>query len=133
MVGTAGDKIRVLVVDDDDEIQSVLAIFLGLHELGFEIVGSVGRAGDALSYAKYQRPDVVVLDLALAGVAGLEVAEYLLERQPDLPIVVYSGHLHPSMVAEAERIGIRECVDKSDIGRLATALAAHSGASRFDG
>lgn len=117
--------VRVLVVDDDSEIRSVLQLFLETAGR-FELVGGVSRASDALTYSQYQRPDVVVLDLALAGVDGLEVAEALLERDRDLPIVVFSGYLHPAVLAHAERIGVRECVAKDRIGDLPEVLARHA-------
>lgn len=119
-------KIRVLVIDDDAHIRSVLRIFLEGHEAGFEIVGSVGEASDALACLQRHRPEVVVLDLVLTGVAGLDIAEHLLEHAPDLPIVVFSAFLHPAVVAHAQRLGIRECVEKAEVGRLADALAQHA-------
>jgi CheY-like chemotaxis protein len=115
---------RVLVVDDDDEVRSVLRIFL--EQEGFTIVAAVGRGTEALRQLRHTRVDVVVLDLALAGVDGLEVAPLLLEHDSTLPIVVFSGFLHPSVLARAEAVGIRACIDKNRIAELSTALRQHA-------
>ena len=125
-------KIRVLVIDDDADIRSVLRIFLELHDVGFDVVGAVGGAGDALACVKEHQPEVVVLDLVLTGVAGLDIAEHLLAYDPELPIVVFSAYLHPAVVAHAQRLGIRDCVEKAEVGRLADALALHARAERTD-
>jgi DNA-binding NarL/FixJ family response regulator len=121
----SSERVRVLVVDDDAEIRSLLQIFLETDG-SFHIVGNVGRAEEALSVARAENPDVVLLDLALAGVAGLDVAEALLAADPDLPIVVFSAFLHPSAVAAAERMGVRACLDKREIGLLPNVLIQHA-------
>lgn len=125
------NETRVLIVDDDDDVRSVLRIFL--EQEGFEIVAAVGRGAEALSQLRHSPVDVVVLDLALAGVDGLEVAPVLLEHDPELPIVVFSSFLHPSVLARAQSVGIRACIDKSQIGQLSTALRLHARESAVGG
>jgi two-component system response regulator ResD len=80
--------IRVLVVDDDANVADVVAAYL--RQAGME----VDRASDgvtALAVAARTRPDLVVLDLMLPGLSGLEVCARVRERRPDLPVVMLTA------------------------------------------
>jgi DNA-binding response OmpR family regulator len=79
---------RVLVVDDDNAIRSALARSLGAE--GFTVdVAADGR--EALSVARDQEPDLVVLDLMLPGLSGLEVCRRLRAAEQHLPILLLTA------------------------------------------
>jgi DNA-binding response OmpR family regulator len=80
--------IRVLVVDDDPNVADVVTAYL--RQAGIE----VDRAGDgvtALAVAARTRPDLVVLDLMLPGLSGLEVCRRVRESRPGLPVVMLTA------------------------------------------
>ncbi|KUL34668.1 two-component system response regulator [Streptomyces sp. NRRL F-4489] len=84
---TAGGPARVLVVDDDPVVAEVVAAYL--DRAGY----TVERAGDgpaALDRAAAHRPDLVVLDLMLPGMDGLEVCRRLRERAP-VPVIMLTA------------------------------------------
>jgi CheY-like chemotaxis protein len=72
--------VRVLVADDDEDIR--LLVCLALRRAGCTVVAAVETGAQALVAARAQRPDVVVLDVAMPGVTGLEVCEAL-RADPD--------------------------------------------------
>jgi DNA-binding NarL/FixJ family response regulator len=118
-------NVRALIVDDDDNMRAVLRSYINAADDGVEIVAEATRGTEALAACSAEHPDVVVLDLHLPGPDGLEVAHRILDADPDQPIVVFSAYLHPAVVGEAERIGVCECLAKTDIATLPHALWRH--------
>ena len=58
--------------------------------------------------------------------SGLEAAEAILGEDPTQPIVLFSAYLHPTVLAAAENLGVRACVEKDQIGQLPETLAKHA-------
>ncbi|AWN48017.1 hybrid sensor histidine kinase/response regulator [Methylobacterium terrae] len=88
-------RARILVVDDDPQVRHVTASFL--NGFGYdEVAVPSGEAG--LERLTAERFDLVVADLAMPGMSGLDLAEAVRERWPDLPFLLVTGH------AEAARI-----------------------------
>jgi DNA-binding response OmpR family regulator len=79
---------HVLVVDDDATVSDVVRRYL--ERAGFE-VALAGDGFSALDAVAARRPELVVLDLMLPGVGGLEVCRRLRSRDPDLPIVMLTA------------------------------------------
>ncbi len=79
---------RVLVVDDDDAIRTTLARSLGAEGYAVEVAAN-GR--DALTVARDRTPDLVVLDLMLPGITGLDVCRRLRAAEEHLPIVLLTA------------------------------------------
>ena len=84
------DKRRVLLVDDEPDILKVISKRLELS--GFEVLLAVDGP-DALAKAKVGHPDVIILDLMLPGVNGLEVCAELKAdpRYRQIPIIIFTG------------------------------------------
>jgi DNA-binding response OmpR family regulator len=80
--------VRVLVVDDDPTVAEVVATYL--RRAGIEVELAADGV-TALAVAGRARPDLVVLDLMLPGLSGLEVCTRLREQRPDLPIVMLTA------------------------------------------
>ncbi len=83
-----GDGARVLVVEDDPTVRDVVAAYLRAAGLAVE---EAADGVSALAVASSRPPDLVVLDLMLPGLDGLEVCRRLLERRPDLPVVMLTA------------------------------------------
>jgi DNA-binding NarL/FixJ family response regulator len=108
---------RVLVVDDHPSFRrSARAL---LTNEGFEVVGEAGDGATALALAEELMPDLVLLDIQLPDVDGFEVASRLLEREPDLPIVLVSSRDHAEYGARIETSGARGFVAKADLSGAA--------------
>jgi DNA-binding NarL/FixJ family response regulator len=72
---------------------------------GVEVVAEAGDGAAVLAMAEETRPDVVVLDLSLPGMSGLEITSRLRERLPEVRVLILSVHDHPEYVLGAVRAG----------------------------
>ena len=106
---------RIVVADNDPDALDLALTDLRLE--GHEVYGAYDAAG-AQELVRSKDPDVVVLDYRMPGLSGIETATAMLAEEPGLPIVLYSAFPDPRMVAEAQAIGVRACVEKGDAPRL---------------
>jgi CheY-like chemotaxis protein len=87
--GSSSTAATVLVVDDDPDVRRFLVD--ALHSLGYRVVEAEnGQAG--VTALRASKPDVMVVDFAMPGLNGAEVARRVREIHPDLPIVFASGY-----------------------------------------
>ena len=81
-------KLKVLVVEDDPTVRDVLTTLLGFD--GFEVAAAPdGFSG--LQLAETMQPDVVLLDVVMPGIDGLEVCRSLRKRSPETRVVMLTG------------------------------------------
>lgn len=81
--------VRVLIVDDDEEVRFVLRI--ALDSAGFDVVGDAGDAESAMELVAGTQPDIVLLDLHMPDIGGLEILPLILEDSPLSKVVVCSA------------------------------------------
>lgn len=99
------DPIRVLIVDDHQVVREGLRNFLELQE-GMEVAGEAGDGEEGVALAASLRPDVVLMDLVMPKLGGVEAMRALRERVPGTRVVVLTSfiddeHLLPAMRAGA--------------------------------
>ena len=95
-------KSRILVIDDEAAIRDSLKMTLEYE--GYEYVGAAtGQEGLAL--AEREAPDLVLLDVKMPGMDGIEVLDRLRNMNEQLPIVMVSAHGTPSTAVDAIRKG----------------------------
>jgi len=128
-----GSTIRLAVVDDSDEIR--LLARLGLDEAdGFSVVAEASDGAEALAVVDAHLPDVVVLDVAMPVMDGLQALAELRVRHPEIPVVMFSGFSERHLEDRARRLGAAAYVEKTgDLTRLAAELrraAATRGSAR---
>ena len=111
---------RVLVVDDDEEIRVFLRTMLTLDGWDAAVAASGAEALDR--FPGYQ-PDLVVLDLMMPAMPGIEVARRLRDQGFSGPIVLFSGFLSDDLEAEVEALGLTP-VSKPDHDALQRILRA---------
>ena len=102
-------KPRILVIDDDPRIRSSLVDTLELE--AFEVV-SAGDAETALQQVSADLPEVVILDLRLPGLDGMEALRKLKEIAPQLPVVILTGFGDVPSAVEAMRLGAYDFLNK---------------------
>jgi DNA-binding NtrC family response regulator len=80
---------HVLLVEDSDEVSCITVEYL--HELGHEVT-AVASAEQAIPKLAEARIDVVMTDVRLPGMSGLELARHLVKHYPTVPVVIASGY-----------------------------------------
>lgn len=102
---------RVMIVDDHPMWRD--AVGRDLAEAGFEVVATVGEGVQALRIAGSVRPDVVVLDLQLPDVSGVDVTRGLLAANPDVRVLILSASGEHRDVLDAVKAGATGYLVKS--------------------
>lgn len=96
--------IRIIVADDHALVRAgITGVLSGTP--GFEVVAEAGTAQQAIEMVHLHDPQVVVLDISMPGMSGLEAAASLRAEYPGLRILILSVHDHPEYVMESVRAG----------------------------
>ncbi|MDH5235048.1 MAG: response regulator transcription factor [Gemmatimonadota bacterium] len=95
--------VRILVVDDHPLVRE--GIRQALSVPGFEVVADVGSAEEAIALVPTLRPDVVVMDISLPGLSGMEATEVIRRDAPATRVLMLSVHDHPEYALESVRAG----------------------------
>jgi PAS domain S-box-containing protein len=115
-----GAKVSVLLVDDHRTVREGLAALLS-HEEGIRVVGEATNGPMALELAKRLRPDVVVMDVTLPGMSGIETTRHLRARWPEMRVIGLSAHSQADIARAMRAAGASAYLDK---GAPAEALIA---------
>ena len=89
---------------------------------GITVCGSAESAEKALASLKEVKPDLLLVDVSLPGMSGIDLVSHLRSSDPDLPCLMLSGHGENSYVKSALRVGARGYVLKDDSGELLRAI-----------
>ena len=92
----------LLVVDDEELIVDTLSIILSLSN--FTVMGACDGAS-ALEIARVIPPDLLISDVAMPGMSGIELAVSLVCMAPDCRVLLFSGHAQPRDLEDARRAG----------------------------
>jgi CheY-like chemotaxis protein len=101
-----------MVVDDTDHVRTMLAEMLELD--GFQVVARAASGEQAVAEVAAADPDVVVMDLKMPGMDGLETTRRIKEERPAQPVILYTAYLDPVIEAEARAVGVTLCLGKID-------------------
>jgi DNA-binding NarL/FixJ family response regulator len=97
-------SIRVAIVEDDEQVRENLARLIG-EAKGFECVASFSSGEEALTSWPRRAPDVVVMDINLPGISGVECVRQLKARSPDLHIVMLTVYDDSERIFQALQMG----------------------------
>jgi two-component system, NarL family, response regulator LiaR len=127
---TRSQRVRILVVDDHRLIQTGMRYVLSSFP-DLELVGEAGSGEEALALCDRCRPDVVLMDVHLPGIGGIEAASAMVERFPEVSVVMLTGSTDVRMVRAALRVGARGYVLKTttNFDLVQSIRAASSGRS----
>lgn len=98
------EKIRLMIADDHTVVRQGIRIVLEEVD-GLEVVAEAGDGVEALAMAKEHRPDVILLDVTMPGMTGLEVTRALRDEEIEAGILILSMHDDPEYVLQAVRAG----------------------------
>jgi DNA-binding NarL/FixJ family response regulator len=96
--------VRVLVVDDHPAFRKALTSALSMVD-GFEVAGEAGGGLAACEEAAQLQPDVVLMDLSMPDLSGIDAMKVIHEKKPGLPVVILTAHADPGVEKEARAAG----------------------------
>lgn len=99
---------KVLLVDDEKLERVLIRKAFPWEEYDFEIVGEAGSGKEALEFMKHKRPDIVLADISMPQMSGLELAEQILNSYPDCHIVMITGYREFEYARQAVRLGVED-------------------------
>lgn len=104
---------RVLIVEDEVSVRNAVRIFFE-QQSQFEVCGEAANGVEALEKANTLHPDIIILDLSMPHMNGIEAASLFRSRLPNVPVVVYTmfGDVLGKQLAAA--LGVAAIVSKSD-------------------
>ena len=106
------DPLDVLIVDDAEDFRELLRLCLA-RNARINIVGEATNGEEALTEVAARHPDVVILDLSMPVMDGLEAAPLIKQENPGVKIVVLSGFRASDLAAKAIAAGADAYVEKS--------------------
>jgi DNA-binding NarL/FixJ family response regulator len=126
-------SIRVVLVDDHPVVLEGIAQILRQHP-GIEVVAACSNGADAVAAVRAHRPDVLVLDLRMGEMGGLEVLAALHEEQSPVRVLLLTATIDEDETMEAVRLGVRGIVLKETppLQLLDAIRDVHQGRKRLD-
>ena len=123
--------IKVLLADDHSIVRAGLARII-VESGDMEVMAEAADGRETIDLVQKKVPDVVVLDISMPGLDGLEVADRLLSLHPGLPIIILTMHEEEQYVLRAVEIGVMGYVTKrSAPEQLVAAIRKVYGGSRY--
>ena len=111
----------ILIVDDSLPVRRMLRSFVE-SRTDFEVCGEAVNGVDAIEKARTLHPDLIVMDLSMPVMNGLEAGSVLKAMLPKVPIVMYTVHDAAAMKEQALAAGVRAVIQKHDMDGLAGQL-----------
>jgi DNA-binding NarL/FixJ family response regulator len=108
--------IRLLIVDDHEMVREGLKAML-VTEQEFAIIGEASNAEQAFAIIEREQPDVILLDIRLPGMSGIEVCRTVSERYPQIAVLILTTYTDETLIAQCVQAGARGFIIK-DIERL---------------
>src|SRR5215510_3639231 len=96
--------IRILLADDHTIVRTGLRMILEKID-GVEVVGEASDGREALQLVKTTKPTIVVMDISMSGLNGLEATAYVTQEHPDVRVIILSMHAAEQYVMQAVRAG----------------------------
>src|SRR5215475_11321646 len=123
--------LRILIADDHEVARSGVRALIESHS-GWEVCGEAKDGREAVERAAALNPDLILLDIGMPNLNGLEAARQILAANPDVAILILTMHDSDNTVREVLRAGARGYVLKSDAGKdLVAAIDAMQRQSTF--
>lgn len=111
---------RILIADDNEQVRRCISGMIS-SETNWKVCGEAKDGAEAIQKARELQPDLILLDVSMPRLAGLEAARLLRQELPKVKIIIVSQHDPIKLLPRAVEAGAHACVDKS---RLSTDLLA---------
>lgn len=109
------NKIRILVVDDHAVLRDGIRALLALHD-DIEVVGEASEGKEAVAKVQELMPDVVIMDIAMPGMDGLEATRRIRKKHPKIKVLVLTQHDNKEYILSVIKAGASGYVPKRALG-----------------
>ena len=132
-MGAANTALTILIVDDDPMMRLGLTAALS-QQAGFTILGEATDGRQGVDQARSLEPDIVLMDVGMPGMDGIEATQTLKAQLPDIRVVMLTSHTDETEIIAALSSGADAyCIKGADVEALANAIrVAASGAAYLD-
>jgi DNA-binding NarL/FixJ family response regulator len=109
-------RVRVLIADDHEVMRLGIRNLLGSRP-GWSVCAEASNGEEALEKTLQFRPDVIIMDMTMPVMNGLEAANRIWQQQPEIPVILFSLHLSQDLLPHLVTQGVRGAVAKADAAR----------------
>ena len=103
----------ILIVDDDPNFRKQTRKFLE-QETPYSVCGEAVDGLDAIERAHQLKPDLIILDMSMPRMNGLQAARVLRQMMSDVPIILFTLHAGAILFSEVQAVGVSSVVSKTD-------------------
>lgn len=114
--GSTHPRVRVLVADDHEVMRMGIRNLLEVQP-GWTVCAEANNGQEAVEKTLQYRPDVIIMDITMPEMNGLEAASQITEKHPEIPVILFSLHLSDDLYRHFKTDGIRGAVAKGDAAR----------------
>ncbi len=108
--------LRILIADDHEVVREGMRALIE-HEPGWEVCGIAINGQEAVEMARKLKPEVVILDMAMPKLSGLEALRRIKRALPNTEVMIFSAHHSEEVIAQLFEAGAKSYIQKSDAGR----------------
>ena len=108
--------LRILVADDHDLMRRGIKALLQSHA-GWEVCGEAHTGREAVTKAEELKPDIVILDISMPDLNGVDAAKRIRKSSPDTEVLILSVHYSDQLIRDILEAGVRGYIVKSDSDR----------------
>ena len=121
-----------LVIVEDEKIVATMLVAMLSGQPDIQVLGNAFTGTAGLALCRKFRPDIVLLDIALPDMSGLDLAQSLKDAGLSTRVVILSAHVEPYFIYQAGRLGVHGFVDKqSSLENLTTAIRQVAAGKRY--
>ena len=99
--------LKVFIADDEEKICQLIIKLINWEEMGLKIAATASNGIEALEQAEICKPEIVITDIRMPGIDGMELIRKVKEKLPDTEIIIISGYRHFEYAQTAIRYGVR--------------------------
>ena len=109
------EHLNVMIVDDSDDLRELLSMVIERHPDGWRVVATAAEGKQAVEEARTSQPDLVLLDIAMPVMDGMQALPRILEVAPQAVVVMLSGYPFSTVGQQALNAGAHGYLEKSDL------------------
>lgn len=125
-------SVRILIVDDNSRVRNGLRSLLEEHA-NWEVCGEAVDGKEAIEKYLQLKPEVLIIDVSMPRMNGLDASREILKYSPGVLIVLYTSFLTPQLVDVAHKAGIRGTVSKDTMHLVGISVEALLRGEEFSG